>query len=77
MRRRTWWTILGILAAIAAGVQVIWFIIMTELEIQVPTGVMILLLFFPGGMAWMMPLGFAYLWKDEVDKPQPDSEPQP
>ena len=24
------------------------------------------LVFFPGAMGWIMPLGFAYLWKDEI-----------
>jgi hypothetical protein len=66
MRRRSWRIILSILAAIAVGVQIIWFIIMMELDMQLSTPVIIILLLFPGAMGWMLPIGFWWLWKDEI-----------
>lgn len=66
MDRKRYRLIFWSLAAIAVGVQVIWLLILLGLELQVPLIVTIVFVFFPGAMGWIMPVGFAYLWKDEI-----------
>jgi len=67
MSRTRWWVIVGLLCAVAAGVQAVWLVVLLELDLQVPAFVIVLLAFFPGSMGWLMPVGFAWLWKDEIE----------
>jgi apolipoprotein N-acyltransferase len=66
MSRKRWWVILWSLVAVAAGVHLTWITILMELDMKVPTAIMVVLVLFPGAMGWLMPLGFAWLWKDEI-----------
>lgn len=73
MRRKTWWLVFWFLTAVALGVQAIWLAILWGLELKLPTAIVVILVFFPGAMGWMFPLGYAYLWKDELK--QADAPP--
>lgn len=74
MNRKRYRLIFWLLAAIALGVQVIWLLILLGLDLQVPVIVTVIFVFFPGAMGWIMPVGFAYLWKDEIVEPSEEGD---
>jgi apolipoprotein N-acyltransferase len=74
MSRKRWWVVIGLLSAVAVGVHLTWLVVLFGLNMRVPAPVMLVLALFPGAMGWLLPLGFAWLWKDEVREAPPGTE---